>query len=86
MESQFEKLKELILQIKDLDEVKITKESNLMSHLSFESLDIIKLLVSIDNEFSVPLTEQMEEYDFEQLSNVKDLLEIIKSLQNIPVV
>ena len=56
----FEKVKEIIIEVLDLDEnsnVIITSNSNLRDDLDFDSLQLAQLTVEIEDEFDVDVFE-----------------------------
>ena len=65
----FEKLRKIICDQLELDEDKITLETNLLDDLGADSLDVVDLVMSIEDEFEMEVPdeeiEKMQEYAWE---------------------
>ena len=49
----FEKIREILCEQFELDEDRVTMDSNLISDLGADSLDVIDLAMSIEDEFDI---------------------------------
>ena len=73
----FEKVVTILADQLDLDENQITMESRLMEDLTADSLDVVDLIMTFEDEFN---TEFLEE-DAESLKTVADIVNYIESNQ-----
>ena len=73
----FEKVVTILADQLDLDENQITMESRLMEDLIADSLDVVDLIMTFEDEFN---TEFLEE-DAESLKTVADIVNYIESNQ-----
>lgn len=60
----FEKVKSILAEQFDADEDKITAETDLQEDLGADSLDVVDLLMSIEDEFGVEVPD-------EEIENIK---------------
>ena len=72
-----EKLKEIIVEvaIREIDSSLITNETVLTSDLSFDSVQIISLIVELESEFEIEIED--EDLDIEKLTVYKNLHEMV---------
>ena len=73
----FEKVVTILADQLDLDENQIAMESRLMEDLNADSLDVVDLIMTFEDEFN---TEFLEE-DAESLKTVADIVNYIESNQ-----
>ena len=73
----FEKVVTILADQLDLDENQITMESRLIEDLNADSLDVVDLIMTFEDEFN---TEFLEE-DAESLKTVADIVNYIESNQ-----
>ena len=73
----FEKLRDIICQQLELDEDQVTMEVSLSDDLGADSLDLVDLLMSIEDEFDVEIPDE----DVEKLKVVGDLVHYIEEHQ-----
>lgn len=71
----FDKLKELIVDQLDVEEDEVTLEAKIQEDLEADSLDIVDLVMSVEDEFSV----KVEDEDVEKIKTVGDLVTFIES-------
>ncbi|MBQ8824296.1 MAG: acyl carrier protein [Ruminococcus sp.] len=71
----FDKLKELIVDQLDVEEDEVTLEAKIQEDLEADSLDIVDLVMSVEDEFSV----KVEDEDVEKIKTVGDLVSFIES-------
>lgn len=55
----------------------IDEETNLINDLGFDSIDLIRIIVEIENEFSIDFS--VEELDVEKVMKVGELFYLIKT-------
>ena len=70
----FEKLREIISEQLELSEELITMESNLMEHFDADSLDLVDLVMSVEDEFGVEVPE-------EAVENLKTVGDVVKFIE-----
>lgn len=73
----FEKLRDIICQQLELDEDQVTMEVSLSDDLGADSLDLVDLLMSIEDEFDVEIPDE----EVEKLKVVGDLVHYIEEHQ-----
>lgn len=72
--SVFEKLQEIIADQLDIDASEIDYESNLIDDLGADSLDIVDLLMSVEDEFGIEVSD-------EALENIKTIEDMVKYIE-----
>lgn len=70
----FEKLREIISEQLEISEELITMESNLMEDFDADSLDLVDLVMSVEDEFGVEVPEEA----VESLKTVGDVVKFIE--------
>ena len=70
----FEKVKGILCEQLDLEEDQVTMESSIMDDLGADSLDIVDLVMSIEDEFDL-------EFPDEAVENVKTVGDVVKYLE-----
>ncbi|MBQ9948336.1 MAG: acyl carrier protein [Oscillospiraceae bacterium] len=70
----FEKVKKLISEQLDVEESTITEASSITDDLGADSLDVVDLVMSIEDEFSVEIPE-------DQVENIKTVGDIVKYIE-----
>lgn len=73
----FEKLREIISEQLEISEELITMESNLMEDFDADSLDLVDLVMSVEDEFGVEVPEEA----VENLKTVGDVVKFIEENQ-----
>ncbi len=71
----YERLKAVIYRVSNSDSFTITKNTNLVDDLGFDSVSIVSLIVEIEDEFNIVLED--EDLEIDLLSNVGTLENII---------
>lgn len=66
----------LIADTLEIDTSEINEESNLVSDLEIESLDLVSLVVAFENEFDIEIADN----DIKNLQTVKDIIEYIENV------
>ncbi len=70
----FEKVKKLIAEQLDVEESTITEASSITDDLGADSLDVVDLVMSIEDEFGVEIPE-------DQVENIKTVGDIVKYIE-----
>ncbi|MCI8360372.1 MAG: acyl carrier protein [Clostridiales bacterium] len=73
----FEKVKEILIQQLDVEEEKVTMESSITDDLGADSLDVVDMLMSLEDEFDVEIPDE----EIENIKVVGDLVKYIESHQ-----
>lgn len=73
----FEKVKNILSEQFDVEEDKITLETSIINDLGADSLDVVDLLMSIEDEFEVEVPDE----EVENIKTVEDLVKYIESHQ-----
>lgn len=71
----FDKIKEIIVDQLDIDEDKITMDTNFQNDLEADSLDIFQIISELEDELDVEIDTD------ESIETVKDLVEYIEKMQ-----
>ena len=71
----FEKVKKLIAEQLDVEEASIQETSNIADDLGADSLDVVDLVMSIEDEFDVEIPE-------DQVENIKTVGDIVAYIEN----
>ncbi|HPJ22812.1 MAG TPA: acyl carrier protein [Clostridia bacterium] len=73
----FEKVKEIIVDQLGVDEDLVVMEASFIEDLGADSLDIVELIMSMEDEFGVDIPDT----DAEKISTVKDAVDYITNNQ-----
>ena len=71
----FEKVKVILAEQFDVEEDTITMDTNLEDDLSADSLDVVDLLMSIEDEFEIEIPDE----EIENIRTVSELVSYIES-------
>ncbi len=71
----FEKVSEILCDQLDLDEDKVTKEASITEDLGADSLDVVDLVMSLEEEFDIEIPD-------EQVENIKTVGDIVKYIED----
>ncbi|NLJ95290.1 MAG: acyl carrier protein [Clostridiaceae bacterium] len=69
----FEEIRELIADQLGLEEENITMDSNIIDDLNADSLDIVDIVVTIENEYDISIPDE----DAQRLATVGDAVDFI---------
>ena len=75
---EFEKLKEIIVDVLGCNEDEITMDTTFVEDLGADSLDIFQIIMGIEDAFDI----EIENEDAEKISTVGDAVEQIKNAVN----
>lgn len=71
----FEKVKAILADQLEYDEDKITMESSLVDDLDADSLDVVDLIMSLEEEFDIEIPDE----EIEEIKTVGDLVKYIEA-------
>lgn len=71
----FEKVKDMICEQLSVDEAKVTMEASIMDDLGADSLDIVDLVSSLEEEFDLEIPE-------DKVENIKTVGDIVKYVED----
>lgn len=71
----FEKLRTIISEQLDIDEEKITMDSLIVEDLGADSLDVVDMVMSIEEEFDTEVPDE----EIENIRSVGDIVKFIES-------
>ena len=71
----FDKVKELIAEQLDVDADTVTVTSNIQDDLGADSLDVVDLVMSLDEEFDMEIPD-------EAVANIKTVGDIVKYIED----
>lgn len=70
----FDKVKDIIVDQLDADEADVTLEASIIDDLGADSLDVVDLVMSIEEEFDVEVPD-------EEVENMKTVGDIVKFIE-----
>lgn len=70
----FEKLKEIIVDQLEVEDSDVTMEAELIEDLGADSLDLVDLVMSIEDEFDVEVPD-------EAIENIKTIGDVVKFIE-----
>ena len=70
----FEKIKELLADQLDVSADDMTMESDIANDLGADSLDVVELLMSIEDEFEIDIPD-------EEIENIKTIGDLVKYIE-----
>jgi acyl carrier protein len=70
----FEKVKSIIVDQLDVDEDKVVEKANIQDDLGADSLDIVDLVMSFEEEFDIEIPDE----DVENIKTVGDVVKYIE--------
>lgn len=71
---EFEKLRDIIVEVLNVDETEVTMESTFIDDLGADSLDVFQIIMGIDEEFDIEIPNE----EAEKIVTVGDAVEQIK--------
>lgn len=71
----FEKVKVILAEQFDVEEDTITMDTNLEEDLSADSLDVVDLLMSIEDEFEIEIPD-------EEIENIRTVAELVSYIES----
>ncbi len=73
----FEKVREALASQFEIDPEKITMETNLIDDLGADSLDVVELIMNIEDEFGISISDE----EATNLYTVQKIVEFLEKLQ-----
>ncbi len=73
----FEKVRAMLAKQLNLQEDKIKLESDIVKDLGADSLDVVELLISLEDDYGISIPEE----DIANVKTVKDIVEMIEKFQ-----
>jgi acyl carrier protein len=70
----FEKVKEILCEQLDMEEDKVTAEASIVDDLGADSLDVVDLVMSFEEEFDIEIPDE----DVENMKTVGDMVKYIE--------
>ena len=70
----FEKLRDIIVEVLNVDETEVTMESTFIDDLGADSLDVFQIIMGIEEEFDIEIPNE----EAEKIVTVGDAVEQIK--------
>ena len=71
---EFEKLRDIIVEVLNVDETEVTMESTFIDDLGADSLDVFQIIMGIEEEFDIEFPNE----EAEKIVTVGDAVEQIK--------
>ncbi len=71
---EFEKLRDIIVEVLNVDETEVTMESTFIDDLGADSLDVFQITMGIEEEFDIEIPNE----EAEKIVTVGDAVEQIK--------
>ena len=75
---EFEKLKQIIVEVLNVDENEITMDKTFIDYLGADSLDVFQIIMGLEEEFDIEIPNEQAE----KIVTVADAVEQIKSALN----
>ena len=72
----FEKLRTLLAQQLEISEDKITMDTNIVDDLGADSLDVVELIMSLEDEYGIVITDDA----VRELYTVREVVEFVEKL------
>ena len=71
----FEKVRDILVEQLDVEEEKVTMEASISDDLGADSLDVVDLVMSLEEEFDVEIPD-------DQVENIKTVGDIVKYIED----
>ena len=71
----FEKVKSIIVDQLDVEEDKVTMDANIQEDLGADSLDVVDLVMSFEEEFDIEIPD-------DQVENIKTVGDVVKYIED----
>ena len=81
METIFERLKKIVVEQLGVDDAEVVPAANFVDDLGADSLDLVELIMSLEEEFSNPSQKvEIPDEDAEKIVTVQDAIDYLKDL------
>lgn len=77
MATVFDRVRDVIVRQLKVDAAEVKPEANLIDDLRADSLDIVDLTISIEEEFSADATFEIRDEDAENIRTVQDIMDFL---------
>ena len=71
----FEKVRELICEQLELDEDRVTMDTDILDDLEADSLDIVDLIMSLEDEYGIEMPD-------EEVENIKTIGDVVRYIED----
>ena len=78
MPSTFERVRAIVVEQLGVDESEVTPTASFIDDLNADSLDLVELIMSIEEEFSGEVQLEISDEDAEKLVTVQDAIDYLK--------
>ena len=75
---EFEKVRDIIVEVLNVDESEVTMESTFIDDLGADSLDVFQIIMGLEEEFDIEIPNEAAE----KIVTVGDAVEQIKAAMN----
>ena len=75
---EFEKIRDIIVEVLNVDESEVSMESTFIDDLGADSLDVFQIIMGLEEEFDIEIPNE----EAEKIVTVGDAVEQIKSALN----
>ncbi|MBQ3549960.1 MAG: acyl carrier protein [Clostridia bacterium] len=72
----FEKIRAILCEQLDIEEDQVTMDSNIAEDLGADSLDVVDLIMSIEDEFGLEVPD-------DQVENIKTVGDVVNYIENL---
>lgn len=72
----FEKIRTILCEQLDIEEDQVTMDSNIAEDLGADSLDVVDLIMSIEDEFGLEVPD-------DQVENIKTVGDVVNYIENL---
>jgi acyl carrier protein len=76
--STFERLKKIVVEQLGVDEEQVTPEASFVDDLNADSLDLVELIMSLEEEFGAEISDE----DAEKIRTVQDAADYVEEHSN----
>ena len=71
----FEKVREILCDQLDLEEDKVTMDSDIVEDFEADSLDVVDLVMSLEDEFGIEIPD-------EEIENIKTVGDVVRDIED----